>query len=648
MFLLPNVPEGFVYDRNQDQQNERLMIWFAIGLAAVSIVTGILYYLYYLRVGNEVTALLPRDTVAYVNFGRGARLKETFTNLEMWENTRPVRAQLLDHERRLMQKALLDIGVTSAMLSYIERDLAELHIAVLPGDAPKGSTRRPHDILFFLKLDKLTTRIALYTRLLPHFTQDATEAGVEFHIRRTRRRGASALAMVWVDQYFVIAWGSDSSLRQILRNRERGPNRTIEDVDSFRDAFRQHGRESSFWAWARRAELTSVVVDRLIGPRLDSEKRTALAQALLLLPESDVHGIAISGTPRAGLDHGRAGFYPEGGGDPFEELAEQTGLGQMRLLSAIPAEAIFAMIVQLEDPATVFGRWGGPLLKLLGVLGAFGDNANPGATLNRLQAESGVHLTADVWPNLTREIGFALVELDGQPQWLLVANVRSTRRALSAISRLMKAAMSEGGGGSQSRYFSHENELYSIREVATWETGGAGSRDVACWTTVGSKLILAPTCAAVRMARDAEHDDAGIAQLAATARALAPLPERSTVLMLGHLRALLTLLFGKSEAFELLSDDFVAGAAVSVHADHIVLDSNLSALSLAFLWASAELDLERTHEESHDCENLEKVVCRNLSPDQCQNWRDTIGNPTPDVCETGLRTLLNLDERLKE
>ena len=593
--------------------------------------------------------------MAYLHVGPTTQTLDDFHNLDMWENTRPVRGRMDNHQLLLLKTSLLDVGITATLVEDIKLDLAETHIAVLNPEAGPNNRANPYDFLFFLKFGSQTSRVLLVQRLLPYFDRAGTEAGVDFHIRPARGVGTSPLSLTMFDGFVVLCWGSDSALRQILRNREAGPSRTLNDVDAFRSAWRESGRDADAWAYVRKDHLVDVGVRRILAPRLGEKQRAELAKAVALLPDSAVEGVAFAANLQTGTDAGEVGLYP-GVSDAFEELSDQTGLGTKGLLSAIPADSVLAAVATVEQPEVVLAEWHQPLMRLLSAIGAPVPGSNPEITLNELQAQSGVNLKRDVWKNVARELAVALVPKRtssglSELRWLLVVQVYSPRRAHTALSTLARKAYQDTQGGPRgrsTRYSFRDDELASVSRLSDWGDGSEPSQqEVLCWTTMGSNVIIGPDCDVVRMSLDAETEDSGLDQLSAASDALGRLPRRTTVTVLAHLRSLLAHLGGPLPVTELLSDDFVAAAAMSVYADRITISANVSALTLGFLWASAALEVERQRGRADVCRKLTETVCSGLTDDACREWKRTIGEPPPDVCETGLRTMLSLDARLQ-
>ncbi len=638
---------GAVVDRHADAEHNRLLIWVAIGLAAVSIVGGMLYYVYYLRVGNAVTALLPRDTVAYVRVGPAARLQDAFTSLQMWQTTRPVRDRFNRHERRVLQRVLLDIGLSVGALQQLKSGLTNLHVAAITPEHQIAG-RLPYDLLFFLEFRADADRTRLLDTIAPAFQQKFEEKGVEFYVRRV---GMHTLSLSWFDDLVVLGWGSDGGMREVLRNRDQGPNRSLNDADGFRTAYRAHAHEpdTDIWAYVRHDQFVDLSLTRLLAPMLVEEQRRAIMPYITRLREADVEGAGVAIKLRNGTDSGNFGFYP-GTADGFAELAAQTGAHPMSTLSAIPGDALLTIAGTLDNPTALLSQWRGPLLRMLTDLGFFDSSDNPDSGINRLQAESGVYLTADVWPVFARELALAYLPTEGSDEltWLMVFRVHNTSRAMDVISRVAKHVYrDERGRYFQRRYpLGYDNALYRITAVKERPDGQGGMeivsrREVLCWADTGSKVLLAPTCDPVERGRAAETYATGLDKRAE--EALSGMPDRSTLLAVGRLRPLLERLTGDHAVLELLRDDFMVATSVAVHPDRVELTANVSALSLGFLWATGIYDTDAAP-TSDPCKKLVGQVCGDdMTSANCLVWRAKVEGSSPQACRTGLRTIQSFD-----
>ncbi|MFT5434433.1 MAG: hypothetical protein ACI9OJ_005146, partial [Myxococcota bacterium] len=318
--------------RRENRETARFKIWLALGLAATSILTGALYFVYYLRVGNPITSLLPRDTVAYVRIGQASSLKEAFHNLELWTNTRPVRGQVNLQERRLLSRLLLDVGIDSALLGRLEGHIAEAHLAILaPEQQSIGENR--YDSLVFLRVDDEPTYRELVSRISPYFDKAGTEAGVDISVRGA---GPTAMAFATFDGWIVLCWGGDVALRGVLRNRERGPSNSLNDSNGFRLAYRASAHDSDVWAYIRHDHLADYLAHQWLGPSLSVGQRRALARYAKRAVDSELEGIGLSAHLQAGSDAGVLGLY----GGNLGTVAAQTGLREKRTLDAVPSNAV--------------------------------------------------------------------------------------------------------------------------------------------------------------------------------------------------------------------------------------------------------------------------------------------------------------------
>lgn len=653
MFLMP--PEVFnptIVGRSTDRDNNRLLISIALGLAAVSLVGGILYYLYYLRVGNRVTALLPRDTVAYVRVRWPGRLVDAFETLALWQTTRPVRDRMRGHEQQLTQALLLDIGINRGVLEQLKHSVREGHVALVATEQQPGALL-PWDVLVFLELDSEPALEQLSSELKPFFAPAGEENGVEYGIRRV---GTTAVSMATIDGILVLCLGSDTTMRDVLRAQERGPNRSLNDAPGFRMAFRgQAHDETDIWAYIRHDHLVDAAIQNLLAPLLDEKQRLALVPYIMGLRDADVEGAGVAINLRGGVDAGRFGFYP-GTTDAFADLEDQTGAHPKTTLSAIPPDAVLTVAGSLEDPLTLFAEWRGPVLGMLKALGFFGPEDNPDQGVNRLQAESGVYLTADVWPNLAREIAVAYLPVEGQTElsWLLVLRVHDAERALDVVSRIARHIFDDDEGSFDGTHrFAYADGLHRITFTAPPPPPGTyveaeGSdepeeTEVLCWSDVGSLLVISPSCDGVRASRKAERLGTGLDADSDAAAALAHLPDETTLVFVARLRPVLERLTGRLSVLDLVSEDFVAAASIGVHADRLELSANVSALSLGFLWATGLLDAEPTPQPD-PCRELVQQVCGHVSDADCTEWIAKIAGSTTQACRTGLRTMKTLEQ----
>ena len=644
MFLMPEGLTGSDPDRrNRRGSQDRLLLWIAVGLAAVSLFGGIAYYLYYLQVGNPVTALLPRDTVAYIRVGPPKRLQQAFETLDQWTHTRPIRDQLHQHESRLIESLLLDVGVNTTALNTLKQDLSELHIAVLPGE--EDPVDQPYDLLFFLEFEQKEAHQKHFERLLPYYGHAGDERGTPFYIRHI---GTTTLTLTQFEPYILVGWGSDAAVRQVLRNREEGPSNTLDDATGFRMAFRAHAHETDLWAYVRYDQLASVLLDQVLPPFLGGRRWDALRPYLSVLHATDVEGTGFAINIRGGVDGGRFGFYSRQF-DGFEELAQPASPHQKQTLSAIPRNAVLTIATSFEEPAEALPLWSAPasqILQMAGVLEGLGTN------FNRAQAETSTYLTDDVFPNISRELTLALVPRnDGSRTWLIAARVKNTRRALSVLERLLLPAFRGIAGPNESIHFREGTELRQIERHTTApdSENSPPKQSLACWTDIGSLILLSDGCDIVRAAVDAEINENGLIQEETVQRALGQVPEGSAVLVLAQLRTLLKDLSARPLLSELIGPDFMAAATVSVFSDRLEIDANLSGISLGFLYATTLLDGDTfLTEESTPCRRLVERVCGD-TPDseRCQTWTAKVAGSSSQACRTSLRTMAAMDARAR-
>ena len=639
LFLVPNVVPSDTAERWNQREHHRLLLWIALGLAGVSVVGGLLYTLYYLRVGNRVTALLPRDTVAYVKVGSVAALEEAFLNLDLWETSRPVRERLRRAERRLVQAWLLDVGINLALLEEVQAALTSAHLAVVPAER-MSPAELPYDVLFFLELRNAAVREKLLDRMAPFFQPAGDEGGVPFSIRRT---GSSSVSMAEERDFVIICWGSDASLRDVLRRAQSGPSRSLDDAEAFRTAWRNAGRRSDVWAYIRHDDLIDLALGRLLGPMLSEPQRGAVQRHAHLLRHGGIEGVGLSIDVRGGIDLGRLGLYPAAG-DDIEHFSDRVGVREKRTLASMPDDAVLAVAVTADDPGAIFSEWRGPVLDALSDLGAFGRLDDADSAVNHFQAASGVYFTKDIWPNLTHEAALAwLPREDGGLERLLVVAVNSVDRALDVVARIARHRYldmpSEGV-----RYEVAERDGFGV--VLRSAAAEDAPEEMLCWTASGSKVLVAGTCGPIRRARAADEGGRTLDRLPAVSAALDALPGRNSALVIGRLRELLERSLGPRSALEIVSRDFVAAAALTVAPERIEVAANVSPLALSFLWLAGLLDRLETPADDDPCVSLVSAVC-GAGGDRalCDGYRSQVSGSSRAACATALRMVQAFDAR---
>ena len=262
-FLLPTTSASDALPTYRQTTN-RFAVWVALGLCTVSIFGGLVYYFHYLRVGNRVTGILPGDTVAYVRLGQPELLEEAFLSLDLWETSRPVRSLLQTHQHTLVRQLLLDVGLSSATLSELKAGTSEIHLALATNSSHELTGQR-YDMLVFLQIRDPALHERVVERMEPFFSPLGSQSGVEI---ATRRAGPSMIALATFEDFVVLCWGTDATLRRVLRNRKRGPKRSLNDDEAFRVAFRDRARNTTMWTYVRYDHMLDMTLSNLVFPQL--------------------------------------------------------------------------------------------------------------------------------------------------------------------------------------------------------------------------------------------------------------------------------------------------------------------------------------------------------------------------------------------
>ena len=638
LFLLPaELPDAPIGERRSEPHRSQFAVQAAAAIAAVSVLAGLLYTLYYLRVGNPVTALLPRDTVLYARAGSVADLHEALFNLDIWQSSRPIRERVRRHESDLLSGVLLDIGIGSTGFDALRESARALHLAVLAA-APGSAHGRPYELLAFIEVPDPDARERLLNRIRPYFTRRKPQGDTAVY---ARWRGQSTLAMGSFDELVVLCWGEEDTLRRVLENRGRGPSGSLNDEPGFRVAYRDGARDADVWMWTRRDHLVRALVERVVAPHLGGNaKRLAVAAHARVLT-SGIASMAASTSVRGGFDFGHLGLYPAEDA-AFEAVSLALGTRERRALDAIPANAEVAIALSLNDPAAVLTLIWQPVAAALAEVGDW----DPNQELNRFQAESGVNLLRQVWPLLGREVAWAQVPVDEDATWMVVVQVKSVDRATLVMDRIVEHL-------ARTRFFEAGRITHTIagagsnhrvtRTVEHLEPDGSftpdDSTEALCWGFSGSRVIVSSRCDVVVRAQRADDMGTGLDRDERISLALDGLPSRTTAIVIHWLRPYLRRALGPRPVFDLISDEFVAVTAVTVEEEGVVLDSNVSPLALGFIGLTGLLDMNApgTHEED-PCGRLVARVCREVSdPMLCAQWKALVPRNPASACRTGLR-----------
>jgi hypothetical protein len=633
-------------ERRGYYEHQRLLTWIAVGLALVSIIGGVLYHLYYLRAGNTVTSLLPKDTVAYMRVISPDSVEESFHNLDLWQSSRPVRESMHAYERRIVSAMLLDIGINNALLQEFKKATHVMHLALLP--AVQLSRRFPFDVVVFFEFQNHYIRDHLMGRIEPYFTGQGQDGGVDFFLKKT---GASNYAMAAFERTLVVSWGSADVIRELLRRRDEGPSGSLNDVDGFRAAYEAGGHTAEFWSYFRADSLPRAALQQLRTATRGSPVAPWVEQLSHLFNIGDVEGIGFAVYSGHGEDHGRMRVYSSAAYS-LKQLANQMGARPKRSLAVIPADAVLAVVTTVEKPAAFFESWRQSIVRLFGELNISQVLDLSVPAMNRFQAESGVVFSREVWPNLSKEIGVALLsrEEDNSLGWLLVFQVQNVNRALKTVDKMLKHAFADRAGKfRRTRYdFSEDDEFHQIHRSderkgvqGEWEQMGRVS--VLCWSAVGRHLVFADDCDLVHRSRHAEALDETMDDNETLAATLKSLPQENTLLILARLPWIIAHYRKDWPMLKWVRSDFMLAAALTIHDDGLELVSNLSALPITFLAANPGVNAQSETNTEDPCKKLVASVCDNVqSIDLCEQWRAEVAQSQAQACQTGLRTMSSL------
>jgi hypothetical protein len=649
VFLLPTHTTAGALPSYRQNTN-RFALWIAMGLSAVSIVSGLVYYFHYLRVGNRVTEILPSDTVAYVRLGRPEVLEEAFLSLNLWETSRPVRTLLQSHQHVLVRQLLLDVGLSSATLSELKAGTTEIHVALATNSSHEVTGQR-YDMLVFFRIKDPELHERVVERMEPFFSPLGSQSGVEI---ATRRVGPTMLALSTFEDFVVLCWGTDATLRRVLRNRKRGPKRSLNDDEAFRVAFRDRARNTNMWTYVRYDHMLDMTLSNLVFPKLTPRQQRELIRHRNVFSPDLLETLTIETNIRNGYETTRMHVYPRASED-ISLAAQQIGRQPKRTLQAMPHDAILSIALTIEQPKVLLERWRSPIVRALHDLRLIDNIAQLDEALSQLTKESQVRFDEDVWPVFANEIGISWFpvgkEGDIEPMWIIA--VHDADRALKLMSRLAKhvipASSFLASAGIEVVEADHGGQLQTKSVLARKKgsTPDGPLTEVLCWRHQNGFLLVARECATVDRGIAACNNQQGLDQEPSVKTILKDHGEANTALVMARPIPLAQWL-GQPATLPLVRSDFVAVSTVDLHEDRVALNANISPVTLAFLWASNADDplhiaSALDGEKQSACDQLVNVVCDSLSDKSlCPAWKAKVLSTPDTACETGLRTLKSL------
>jgi len=642
MFEIPTSPidQPIAASRMALREHNRLMTFMAVGLALASIIGGILHHLYYLRVGNHISSMLPRNTAAYVRMGKASVIEEGFQSLDVWKTSRPVRERVRSYEQKLLKTRLFDLGINYTFLQKLKGSLSELHFAVVPNDNPK----KPHDLMLFMTLMSDDAATAFVDRIRPYFFHSGDINSVPLYVRRAGKR---SLSVAQWDKMVALCLGSSGGLQSVLLSRESGPSRSLNDEAGFRAAFRDRGRQGDIWTYMRPAMALHTLLLQTLKPYFPPAQRDTILNAAKILGFHDLlSGVGLEIDFKAGDEVSRIGLYPEAS-EALTDVAENVGTGQKRTLSAIPARAIGAAAISVADPPELFGKWYTSFVETGTQLGIFTLPSQ--VHLNRIQAESGVMLDRDIWSNFANELAFALVPRpdDNSLGWLAVIQVHRYKQALNAVARIAKYTFKdyEKGNTRVAYRWSVDEDLNQLVKVEQTRLLSGNYKDqreqtVLCWTASGTRVLLASDCGTLYWAREADSRGTGLDNHPDVKAAMENQGPRNTVLSVWSFEWLADQFLANWPGVELVDSDFRLVSGLNVLADRVELSFNISPLFGAFLWATSLFEQPAEDGDFDACQKLVEVICSDLSDEEaCATWQTKVAGSGQQSCRTGLRTM---------
>ncbi len=526
-------------------RSRSILYWLAIGLASVSVSSGLLYHFHYTRVGNRVTALLPRDTLFYARFEGRQALVSGLTDLGLWESSRPVRRLVHDEEDSFFKSTLFDLNISRGYLNALENGVSGVHLAAV------GATP---EVLVCLEFTDRTAEEEVRSLLQSAFDDAGMVEGIPL---RRRRLPGRVLHAAMVDGLAVFAHGGDAALRQLLESRTHSQSRTLNDSDAFRHAWLNHPNPAHFFAFAAPEALAALSpVPAALG----------LTGGLGLGLQLDAGADRVSAT-----------------GQATPALARSLAVDTKRTLAAVPSTAMSAIAFSVGDPVS-FTR---ALQRILRT-----------PDLNELQALSARSLTRDLFPLVAGEVALAVVPepLARTEAWLAVIRSHDAEQMADVVEDIARTWIHTVGQPARVGATDGGTRLL---------TASLEGPELLAWTVSGSNLLLGSSAEVVNLARTAEQTGDGLSQLPSVAAVLATLPVRNSALAVGRLRELLLARGVPKRLATLVHNNFIAAAAVTVKGEEVQLQANVSPLSIGLL-ALAE---RRTPTRPESCKQLVRRVC---------------------------------------
>jgi len=647
VFLLPSRDDANAL-RNVRPKTNRLAVWIAIGLGLMSALGGIVYYMHYHRVGNRVTEILPRDTVAYVYAGQPLALEESVLSLNRWASSRPIRNQLTLRQQLFVRAKLLDMGLSSSALVDLKEGAREIHLAVL-ADSSRAPTVSPYSTLIFLAFDNNDVRDQLIARIEPFFDHVGPESGVDIAVRRTAE-GIVGLASF--EEYVVLSLGGDAPIRQVLRNRKRGPNHSLNDDISFRDAYRARERQSYFWSYARYDHALSYGLSRWVYPYLTASQQQELNVHRHLFSPDLLAGLSFNARVTHGDEQAMIRLYPSPEAD-LTATARLMGEQKKRTLTAIPSDAVFAAALTVQEPNTLINTRSEPLLRAIKDL-QFTDLANTLDTLVQHIEQSSIQVQTDIWDNLANEVALAWIPTPNQetPQPLVVIPVQETGKAHQTTLLLAKQVLRPlpfFAGASPTIVDTKSGGHIRMGPQAPQADAALPSDDshvLLCWRTHQGFWIAGRQCGVVERAVQTIEEGNGLSSLAPINDSLTEEQTTNTGFIALRPTALMRWLAPQQASF--VRDDFWATASIHVTQDYISIASNISPVSIATHQAMQKETHTNSEHASNDhadpCKQLVSAVCDSLHDNShCPEWTEKVRGTPTTACEAGLRTLQALD-----
>jgi len=649
IFLLPTRKDSDSL-RNLRPRTNRLAVWIAIGLGMMSAMGGIVYYLHYHQIGNRITEILPRDTVAYAVAGQPRSLEESILSLNRWETSRPIRNRLTDRQQAFVRAKLLDMGLSSSALMDLKEGAREIHVAIL-AEPSRAPTVSPYDTLIFLGFDEEEVREQLVGRMEPFFERVGSEAGIDIAVRRTP---TGHVALATFEDYVVLCLGGDATLRRVLRNRKRGPVHSLNDDVGFRTAYRSRERQATFWSYVRYDHALNFGLTRWVYPHLTPHQQREFNVHRHLFSPDLLGSMSIHSRIEHGEEQSMVRFYPNSEAD-LSSATTHMGQQEKRTLRAVPQDTLLAIALTVQQPEALLEQWSQPLLRAMKDLQLI-DLANEvDALSHQLSTNSSVQIKADIWDNLDHELTIAWVPdpADASPQPLLILPVRDTIKAHKTTMMLAQEVLRPlpfFAGASPTVVETKDGGYIRIGPESSKSEGLTPPNKanvLLCWRTSEGYWMASRRCGVVERSIQTLHSDNGLDTQTLIKTVLAGEQAANTAFIAVRPAALMNWL--ESDQAPLVRDDFWATASIHVAPDTVSVFSNVSPLSVATHQAMQEQSPgsaadPNTAGEADPCQQLIAAVCDSLhDPSHCPKWKEKVRNTPTTACETGLRTLAALE-----